>query len=233
MSHRGILCDTVSSRVSQTRVPRDEARRRIVAATSELLRDRPFRELTVEAVMAEAGLARTIFYRHFDGLADVVLSLLDRAVADAEQVAYSAEHPEAPEILRAMLARGVDLYAEHGHLLAAVEEASHHDPAVERAYRAAFERSVESSATMLAQGVANGHYTLEPRPIARALLHMNAAYLGDALGRSSQPDREEALRTLWTVWSRLLGVEDSGGGGETRRLTAPDRPPECPRCARS
>jgi AcrR family transcriptional regulator len=196
--------------VSQTRVPREEARRRIVAATSELLRDRPFRELTVDAVMAQAGLARTIFYRHFDSLADVVLSLLDEAVADAEEVAYSAEHPEAPEVLRAMLSRGVDLYAEHGHLLAAVEEASHHDPAVERAYRAAFERSVESSATMLAKGVENGHYTLEPRPIARALLHMNAAYLTDALVRNPRPDRDEALRTLWTVWSRLLGVNEPG-----------------------
>jgi AcrR family transcriptional regulator len=194
--------------VSQSRVPREEARRRIVAATSSLLRDRPFRSLTVEAVMAEAGLARTVFYRHFDSLADVVLSLLDQAIADAENVAYSAEHPEAPEVLRAMLARGVDLWAEHGHLLAAVEEASHHDPAVERAYRAAFERSVESSATMLAQGVANGHYTLEPRPIARALLHMNAAYLTDALARDPHPDRDEALRTLWTIWSRLLGVKD-------------------------
>jgi AcrR family transcriptional regulator len=190
-------------------VPREEARPRIVAATSELLRDRPFRELTVEAVMAQAGMARTIFYRHFDSLADVVLSLLDEAVADAERVAYSAEHPEAPKILRAMLARGVDLYAEHGHLLAAVEEASHHDPVVEKAYRAAFERSVESSATMLAKGVENGHYTLEPRPIARALLHMNAAYLTDALARDPHPDRAEALRTLWTVWSRLLGVPDA------------------------
>jgi hypothetical protein len=61
---------------------------------------------------------------------------------------------------------------------------------------------------MLAKGVENGHYTLEPRPIARALLHMNAAYLTDALARDPHPDRDEALRTLWTIWSRLLGVPD-------------------------
>jgi AcrR family transcriptional regulator len=191
--------------VSQ-RVPKAEARQRIVAATSELLRDRPFRELTVEAVMAQAGLARTVFYRHFDSLADVVLSLLDQAVADAENVAYSAEHPEAPEVLHAMLERGVDLWVEHGHLLAAVQEASHHDPAVAAAYGAAFERTVDSSATMLAKGVENGHYLVEPRPLARALLHMNGGYLADALVHSPRPDRDEALRTLWTIWSRVLGV---------------------------
>jgi AcrR family transcriptional regulator len=220
VSQRGILCDTVSSRVSQPRVPRHEARRRIVAATSALLRDRPFRELTVEAVMAEAGLARTVFYRHFDSLADVVLSLLDEAVADAEAVAYSAEHPEAPAVLHAMLDRGVELWARHGHLLAAVEEASHHDAAVAAAYRAAFERTVDSSATMLAKGVENGHYVVEPRPLARALLHMNGAYLADALVRSPRPDRDEALRTLWTIWSRVLGVADPDRAA-ARRVAAP------------
>jgi AcrR family transcriptional regulator len=193
--------------VSQGRVPREEARRRIVAATSTLLRDRPFRSLTVEAVMTEAGLARTVFYRHFDSLADVVLSLLDEAVADAENVAYSAEHPETPEVLYAMLDRGVELWARHGHLLAAVEEAAHHDPAVAAAYGAAFERTVESTATMMRTAVENGHYSLEPRPVARALLRMNEGYLTDALARDPHPDREEALRTLWTIWSRVLEVE--------------------------
>ena len=47
-----------------------------------LLEDRRFRELTVEDVMAEAGLARTIFYRHFEGLPDLVLAALDDVVID-------------------------------------------------------------------------------------------------------------------------------------------------------
>jgi hypothetical protein len=44
---------------------------------------------------------------------------------------------------------------------------------------------------------------------------MNSAYLTDALARSPRPDREEALRTLWTIWSRVLGVTD-----EPRRRSA-------------
>jgi AcrR family transcriptional regulator len=190
-------------------VPHDEARRRIVAATGRLLEHRRFRELTVESVMAEAGLARTVFYRHFDGLADVVLGLLDDAVADAAEVALRAPDPSVPDVLRRMLARGVELYGEHGHLIAAVEEASHHDPAVEQAYRDAFERSVATTADLLAAGVANGHYELDPRPVARALMHLNAGYLTDALARDPQPDRDAALATLWTIWSRLLGLESA------------------------
>jgi AcrR family transcriptional regulator len=212
--YRAILCDRVSTRVSQGRVPRDEARRRIVAATTVLLQDRRFRDLTVEAVMAEAGLARTVFYRHFDGLADLVVGLLDEAVADAAEVATSAADPGAPKVLFGMLARGVDLFVAHGHLLAAVEEASHHDPAVEQVYRDAFERSVETTAALLAAGVANGHYVLEPLPVGRALMHLNASYLTDVLARASDPDRDEALRTLWTIWSRVLGLESA-------RISAP------------
>jgi TetR/AcrR family transcriptional regulator, ethionamide resistance regulator len=196
--------------VSQ-RVPRDEARRRITAAAGRLLEDRRFRELTVEAVMEEAELSRTVFYRHFDSLADVVVSLLDEAVADAAEIAISAPDPSVPEVLRAMLARGVELWARHGHLLAAVEEAAHHDPEVERIFHQAFERSVETTAALLAQGVANGHYVVEPWPVARAMTHLNAGYLSETLAREPHGDRDEALRTLWTVWARMLGLENARG----------------------
>jgi AcrR family transcriptional regulator len=165
-------------------VSRAEARRRIVAATVRLLGDRHFRDLTVEDVMAEAGLARTIFYRHFEGLPDLVLAALDDVVIDEA----------APADLHDVLERAVTLFARHGRLLAAVEEAAHHDPEVERAYREAFERSVDATAA------------LAPRPVARALMHLNASYLTDVLARAPEPDPEEALETLWTIWSRVLGI---------------------------
>jgi AcrR family transcriptional regulator len=174
------------------RVSRRDARRRIGAATARLLAGSRFRELTVEAVMAEAGLARTVFYRHFDGLPDLVLAALDDAV----------ETPPAipPRSVYEMLERNVAQFAEHGRLLAAVEEAAHHDAEVERAYRDAFERSVEAVTPLLAR-----HVT-EPRAVARALMHLNASYLTDALTRAPEPDTDEALRTLWAVWSRVLGI---------------------------
>ncbi len=61
------------------RVPSDEARRRILEATRELLLDRPFAALTVGDVMARAGLTRTVFYRHFDRLAQMAPELLPDA----------------------------------------------------------------------------------------------------------------------------------------------------------
>ena len=110
-----------------------------------------------------------------------------------------------------MLARGVELWARHGHLLAAVEEAAPHDPEVERVFHEAVERSVETTASLLAQGVANGHYVVEPWPVARAMTHLNAGYLSEVLAREPNGDRDEALRTLWTIWARMLGLETAFG----------------------
>jgi AcrR family transcriptional regulator len=180
--------------VSRPRVASPEARRRILAATGRLLAEQRFRELSVESVMAEAGISRTVFYRHFASLADIVVALLDEAV---EPAPLETPDPADPESLRRMLARTVDLYARHGHLLVAVEEASHHDAEVERVYRDAFERSVETAASTL--GVRHA--------LARALMHLNAAYLGDVLARDPAGDREQALATLWSIWSAVLAKE--------------------------
>ena len=81
-----------------TRVRGEAARERIVAAAERLLRERAYRELSVEQVMAEARLSRTIFYRHFDSLAGVVAALL----ADIEAELFPVLEAEPMEdVLRA------------------------------------------------------------------------------------------------------------------------------------
>ena len=75
----------MTSRRELTRARRAEARDRIVSATERLLAHDDFRDVTVDDVMVEAGLSRTVFYRHFDGLPQVVLALLAKIEADLEQ----------------------------------------------------------------------------------------------------------------------------------------------------
>jgi AcrR family transcriptional regulator len=194
-------------------VPRAEARRRIVAATGRLLRGRRFRELTVDAVMAEAGLARTVFYRHFDGLADVVVSLLDEARADVIALLESAPAPEDPDVLRRMLERTVQLFVVHGPVLRALDEAARLDPDVEAVYRGAIDRSTAATAALLTDGVQAGRIPrLAPEPVARALIMLNGHYLLDVLG-AGEGDADVALETLWTIWSRTLGVSTPQVGG--------------------
>ncbi len=110
--------------------PRGGARR-ILDAASRLLRDRRFRDLTVDAVMAEAGLSRTVFYRHFESLGDLVIPLLEELGATLED---AGDHHEVDYVNR-VLTRVVAIAVEHGPLLRAIDEAASHDDEVERAYR--------------------------------------------------------------------------------------------------
>ena len=71
----------------RARHSREETRERIVAAATELVRERSYQELSVGEIMERAGFERTIFYRHFDDLGDLLL----RAGREAIEGLYEAE----------------------------------------------------------------------------------------------------------------------------------------------
>jgi AcrR family transcriptional regulator len=181
-------------RRANTRVRREQARERILAAAERLLRDRPFRELTVDHVMVEAGLSRTVFYRHFNGLPEVVLALL--AKIEAELAGRFAGGPHDERWLRDVLAAAVDIFARHGVFLRALNHAAGHDAEIEAAYCAFVDRWIAETAALMGPGE-------RAYELARALNLMNGHYLMETLGRDPAFDRELALETLVTVWSAV------------------------------
>ena len=178
-------------RRENARARRGEARERITAAAAGLMNDRPFRELTVEDVMAAAGLSRTVFYRHFDGLPEVVLALLARIEADVAAELLESEPSE--DWLADVLTAAIDMFAEHGPFLRALNGAAGSDAEIEAAYCAFLERWVQETGNAFG----GGERAIE---LARALHLMNGHYLMETLGRDPGFDRELARDTLLTVW---------------------------------
>jgi TetR/AcrR family transcriptional regulator, ethionamide resistance regulator len=178
-------------RRENARARRGEAREAIIAAAAALMDDRPFRELTVEDVMAAAGLSRTVFYRHFDGLPEVVLALLERI--EAEVAADLLDGEPSDDWLADVLAAAVDMFAEHGRFLRALNAAAGGDAEIESAYCAFLERWVQETGNAFG----GSDRAIE---VARALHLMNGHYLMETLGRDPDFDRELALSTLLTVW---------------------------------
>lgn len=196
------------------RVSRAEARDRIAAAAERLLAGGSFHDLTVDALMVEAGLARTVFYRHFTDLAQLVVELLDELRLDVLDVPSGSGHRTDETVLRATLSRTVDFFAVHHRLIAALAEAGRGDATKEAAHRGYMTRSVDSIAAFLdaayldtaaGPGARPGHgaavSTLE---LARALNLLSVSYLLDTFGHDPDSDRQVALETLWTIWSRTL-----------------------------
>jgi TetR/AcrR family transcriptional regulator, ethionamide resistance regulator len=194
-------CDTLSTRAPY--ISADRARPRILAAARALLAQRPFSELTVGAVMAEAGLARTVFYRHFDDLPSLAPELLpdaDDPLADrVGRIASDRPRDVVAEMVDGLVA----LFAEHGRLLRAIDDAARHDPAVaERLERAL------TGPRRLIEGLLRAAPDPPPQPAesARLLMAAHRAYLLDTFGAGEEPHgaRAAARAALLAMWERML-----------------------------
>ena len=195
-------------RRAQTRRIRQESRERIVAAATELVRTTPYAALSVDEVMRQAGLGRTIFYRHFDDLGDLILRA-DREAVDelyeTQRLLGEARIGAEPAEVRRAIEPVVAVYERHGPLLRAIAEAAaadEHVSAGHRALRDRFDALVEQALRRVWPPTTSAPADLGET--ARALNHMNESYLIDAFGREPRVAPEVAVQTLTEVWDAVI-----------------------------
>jgi AcrR family transcriptional regulator len=184
--------------VSTSRVPAAEARTRILQAARDLLLERPFAALTVDAVMGRAGLTRTVFYRHYADLPQMAPDLLPDSDAPLIDTVESAE-----DVVEAMIDGLVGVYAEHGRLLRAIDDAARHDPAVAERLDTALVGPRKLIARLLTDAP---HPPPDVEESARLLMATHRAYLLDAFGDGAggSTERRRAREALAALWERLL-----------------------------
>jgi AcrR family transcriptional regulator len=199
---------------AKTRQNREESRAKIVAAATEMVRERAYTELSIGEIMDAAGIGRTLFYRHFDDLGDLLRQASGDAMAelfDAEVELTSTVTRESGEAaVRATIEPAVKLYARHGPLLRALNEAAAVDPVIAQAQegiRARFDELVAESITDVPEFAKNP--TADAKETARALNLLNTAYLLDAFGHAPRVSVETAITTLSEIWLRVIGRERS------------------------
>jgi AcrR family transcriptional regulator len=203
-----------TTKAARPRLNRDEVRDRLVAATTELVRDRSFYELSVAEVTERAGIERTIFYRHFDSLADLLLRAATEAIEDLydAQVELDGGRREGDlETVRAAIAPAVRVYQRHGPVLRAVTEAGASDPQIAARgaeLRLRFNELVADSLARLPSLRENA--PADVAESARALNLLNEAYLRDAFGREPRLSPEAAVQTLTEIWAAFLDRRTQG-----------------------
>jgi len=102
----------------------------ILAATEELLRERPLHELSVSDIIDQAGISRTSFYVYFASKTAVIAECLRRAMDEvtvATEPFHSQRGRDPEAAVRVSLQRWVELATAHGALLRAVSEEWPHD----------------------------------------------------------------------------------------------------------
>lgn len=82
--------------IQTSRAPRP-ARARILAAASRLFYARGIRAVGVDTLIAESGVAKATFYKHFPAKVDLVLAYLDQIDADWSAQLHGAAEAAGPE----------------------------------------------------------------------------------------------------------------------------------------
>jgi len=193
---------------AQRRIQREEARQQIRDAAVGFLREHPFRDMSVDAVMAQTQLARTAFYRHFDDVTELIEQLQEEVGGELYALAKKW-NVSAPQEFAAATHRGLTdiahFFQEHGPLVRAVSDAATTDERVEASYN----KMVAAYDKLIARGldamIAAGR--LEPcdtRALARALNLASLTYLLDSFGREPTTDPETVVNTLEIIWLRVV-----------------------------
>jgi AcrR family transcriptional regulator len=183
------------------------AEREIIAAAEALLRERPFRELTVDEVMRRTDLSRPSFYVYFTDRHQLVLRVVEHLGAELFSMSerWLRGTGEGPQLARQALEGVVEVYAEHGPVMRALADAAADDPGVELAYNAIVQGFVDATARHIEDEIAAGRVLpLDPGEIARALVWMMERYLNLSFGSDPPADREAVANTLTTIWVRVL-----------------------------
>lgn len=203
-----MLAMATTTKTTRRREQREQTRQQILAAADQLLRERPYRELSVDLVMSETGLTRTAFYRHFGDVPDLVLQLLSSVGRELYVVADQWRERDPANFILAgapTLRQIVDFWVRHGRLVRAVAEAAVTDEVIEAGYRGFVDDFTDLLAGAFERLAALGWLDVpDPRALARALNLMNEAFLLHEFGTEPIGDPEIALATLQAIWHRVL-----------------------------
>jgi len=186
---------------------RRETEREILEAAEQLLRERPFREITVEQIMLRTGLKRPAFYAHFRDRHDLVLRVVQHIGDELFAVANRWLQGDDPERdIPAALEGVVAVYMSHGPALRALADAAPTDARVEGAYRALVQAFIEATAARIEfeQGRGRVPGEIDAAETARALVWLNERYLSETCGRRPQDDASRTVAVLARIWLATL-----------------------------
>lgn len=184
------------------------SRAAVLDAAEEILAEEGASGLTVSAVMRRAGIARTTFYRLFDGVYEVIAALLESIAAELQASAgdWFLGAPGSPEVVHRNLLAYARAYEPHGRTLDAIRAAASLDKRVDTVWSTAFEAFIAATEAAIRRDQAAGlaDPTLDAAKAAQALTYMGEQAAIDLMGRRGGGSPELFADILTEVWSRTL-----------------------------
>lgn len=188
------------------RVSGDERERAILATAEDLLQTRALHEISVDDLAKGAGISRPTFYFYFGSKEAVVLTLLDRMVAEANALresALAAAPPEPAARWRAAIAAFHDAFAAHRAVALAAAGARASSPEVRDLWARVMEGWVQETTEAIEAERARGAApdTVPARHLAVTLNWMNERVLHTTFaGESPAVPAEQVVDALVATW---------------------------------
>jgi len=217
-----VICDTVSHPRATKRlvaepepIPRigrsERTRAEILDAAFEYLWSRPFRDMTVNSLMATTSISRSAFYRYFDDIHELMQALLTRLESEILEGAspWLSENGDPVALLYESLVAEVRICYRHGPFIKAISDAAGTNAQLEDEWNWFLDRFDDAvSERIVADQELGLIEAFDPRPVATALNRVDAAMYVRAFGhrpRSRPEPIQEAITRVWV--STLYGQQ--------------------------
>ncbi|MBA3742674.1 TetR/AcrR family transcriptional regulator [Sporichthya sp.] len=174
LSEPGAPIESVQAATGRRR--REASAAEVLAATRRLLSaGDPMAQLSVERILAEAGVSRATFYACFPDKHAVVAALAQESLSWREQVSGEAladpklTRPALDELMRAIVGH----WRANRAVLAAIIELAEYDPAMRGAWRGAVdELAAQTAGHLRTRWAGSRHAPADPDGVAAALTWM-------------------------------------------------------------
>jgi AcrR family transcriptional regulator len=186
----------------------------ILNAASDFIWSRPFREMTVNELMAATSVSRSAFYQYFNDLHDVMESLLKKL----QEETLNVDEPwllgvgNPVELMRETLSGLVDYFYEQGPFLRAFADAAATDARIEKAWLGFLSSFDDAGIAAIEADQKQGLVpAFDAYPVMFALNRLNAYTLIHAFGQHPRKPKEPVLEALERTWiSTIYGSEFLG-----------------------
>lgn len=193
----------------------DERERAILETAERLLEERPLSEISVADLAGGAGISRPTFYFYFPSRDAVLLTLVDRIVAESAEsreraIALISEEPRAG--LRAGLQASFESFRSRRGAILAAAELRTANPDAREVWSQVMEGWVAQVSAVIESERARGAAPPGPpaRELAIALVQMNErAQHATLAAESPSLDEERTVDVLVEIWVRAIYGADA------------------------
>ena len=189
----------------------DRTRAAILDAALEFIWSHPFRELSVNSLMASTDLSRAAFYQYFEDIHKLMETLLhmlaDEIFASANIWIEGVGDPVA--LLNEAFEGLTRSCYQHGPFLRAVSDASTTDERFETSWKQFLGAFDDAGNARIKADQAQGLIaTFDSRPVIFALNRVNAHTFIDAFGQRPRKQPKPIQKALARIWiSTLYGAQ--------------------------